>query len=180
MLHASDNECAKLCNEFSCSLVYLGLTAWPSCCLWFACIGVNPELKDQAMKLNACFTSLIWQMIRIWKFKGIVASYQYELTSYERFKYADHTYGVCTVFFRERCKTFSTGTGSSDLYPRIVLDSFRRWKRLFYTLIVFLKESWDRYLSLILYVFILMMRSRLFHKVGIMQQGYLVILLNEK
>ena len=124
--------------------------------------------QDQAMKLNACFTSLIWQMIRIWKFKGIVASYQYELTSYERFKYADHTYGVCTVFFRERCKTFSTGTGSLDLYSRIVLDSFRRWKRLFYTLIGFFKQSWDRYLSLILYVFILMMRSRLFHKVSIM------------
>ena len=80
-------------------------------------------------------------MIRIWKFKGIVASYQYELTSYERFEYADHTYGVCTSFFRERCKTFSTGTGSLDLYLRIVLDSFRRWKRLFYTLIVFLKQS---------------------------------------
>ena len=45
VLHASDNDCAKLCNEFSCCLVYLGLTAWPSCCLWFSCIDVNPELK---------------------------------------------------------------------------------------------------------------------------------------
>ena len=80
-------------------------------------------------------------MIRIWKFKGIVASYQYELTSYERFKYADHTYGVCTGFFRVRCKTLSIGTCSLDLYSHIFLDSFQRWKRLFYTLIVCFFET---------------------------------------
>ena len=55
--------------------------------------------------------------------------------------------------FRERCKTFSTGTGSLDLYLRFVLNSFRRWKRLFYTLIICLKVSCGRYLSLIFYLF---------------------------
>ena len=54
--------------------------------------------------------------------------------------------------FRER-KTLSTGTNSQDLYLRFVLNSFRRWKRSFYTLIVCLKLLCGRYLSLIFYVF---------------------------
>ena len=56
-------------------------------------------------------------------------------------------------FFRERCKTLSTGTNSLDLYLHFVLNSFRRWKRLFYTLIVCLKLPFGPYLSLIFYVF---------------------------
>ena len=131
------------------------LTAWLYGCLWVACIGVILSSRSgHEIKGIRHFSDETKTRIWIWKFKCIVASYQYELN-------VMWTIWICRpllmayvqVFFRERCKTLSTGTNSLDLYLRFVLNSFRRWKRLFYTLIVCLKLSCGRYLSLIFYVF---------------------------